>query len=103
MVHVVDFVERRLELPRVPVDGELLHDRVIHHQRQPVDEAFLGDVLGLQQVGPIGLVLRERRRGLGGGDGQGRDRNGEKQVAFRQHRRTSFRFAARWSERLTKG
>ncbi len=33
LVLVLDFVERRLELPRVLVHGILLHDRIIHHER----------------------------------------------------------------------
>ena len=44
LVH--DRVERRLVLPGVLVHGELLHHRVVHHDRQAVDERFLGDGLG---------------------------------------------------------
>jgi hypothetical protein len=94
MVHVVDFVERSLELPRVPGRGELLHDRIIHHQRQAVDEAFLGDVLGLHQVGPFGLVLRDCRGGLRHRGGECGHRSRTKQIALRQQRNTSFRFTA---------
>ena len=48
---VVDFVERRLELAGLRVHRELIHHRVIHHEGQPVNEAFLGDCLGLFDTG----------------------------------------------------
>ena len=44
---VVDFVEGCLELAGLRVHGELIHHRVVHHEWQTVDEAFLGDCLGL--------------------------------------------------------
>ncbi len=45
--HVVDLVEWRLELAGLRVHGVLVHHCVVHHDRQPVDEAFLGDLLRL--------------------------------------------------------
>ncbi|MCY1223907.1 hypothetical protein D9M72_360470 [compost metagenome] len=68
MVHVVNFVERCLELPRVSVYGILLHDGIVHHERQAIDEAFLGNVLGLDDAG---IALRHqqawpRNRGASG-------------------------------------
>jgi hypothetical protein len=53
-------VERRLVLPRVLVDGILVHDSVIHHDGQPIDESILGDGLGLDDAGPFGFGLRAR-------------------------------------------
>jgi hypothetical protein len=44
---VLDLIERSLELPRVPVHHILVHDRIVHHDRQTVDEAFLCDRFGL--------------------------------------------------------
>ncbi len=44
---VVDLVERRLELAGVVVDRVLVHHGVVHHDRQAVDESFLGDRAGL--------------------------------------------------------
>ena len=43
---VVYRVERRLVLSRVLVDDELVHHRVVHDQRQAVDECLLGDGFG---------------------------------------------------------
>ena len=50
---VLDLVERRLELATVLVDGIFIHHRVVHHQGQAVDEAFLGDGLELLDAGRI--------------------------------------------------
>ena len=68
MGFVLDLIERRLELPRVAIDGIFVHDAVVHHDRQAVDESFFGDVLGLDDAG-IALRHQEawpRNRGTGG-------------------------------------
>ena len=57
VVLVVDLVERRLELAGLRVHGELVHHRVVHHERQAVDEAFLGDVLGLEDARAIRALV----------------------------------------------
>ncbi len=43
---VLDFVERRLELSGVLFHSVFIHHRVVHHDRQTVDEARLGNGLG---------------------------------------------------------
>ena len=104
VVLVVDFVERRLELPRIPVHGELLHHRVVHHERQAVDEAFFGDVLGLQQAGPLGFVLRKCRGGLRRRGGERGHRGRANQVAFRQHLNDFLPIRSVWpSARVREG
>ena len=40
---VVNLIEGRLELAGVAIHGKRILDRVVHHDRQPVDEALLGD------------------------------------------------------------
>ena len=55
---VVDLVEGRLELAGLRVHGELIHDRVVHDERQAVDEAFLGDGLGFGDPGCVDARLR---------------------------------------------
>src|SRR6266550_4431372 len=45
-VLVIDLVEGRLELAGLRVYGKLIHDRVVHDERQAVNESFLGDGLG---------------------------------------------------------
>jgi hypothetical protein len=40
--------QRSLELPRVAVDGILIHDAVVHHDRQAVSS--LGNVLCLEEA-----------------------------------------------------
>ena len=82
MVEVVDLVERRLELAGLRVDGELVHDRIIHHERQAVDEAFLGDVLGLDDAG---IALRHQEAWPCNRGARGDRRGGAKQISFRQH------------------
>ena len=49
------------------VDAELVARRVVHHERQPVDEALLGDGLGFVDArrGDAGFLVRL----LGGGNG----------------------------------
>ena len=82
---VLDLIERRLELPRVTIDGILVHDAVVHHDRQAVDEACLGDVLRREESWAVGARLcqhRARFRRCGGDCSQG-DR--AKQFAFAQH------------------
>jgi hypothetical protein len=56
---VPDGVERRLELAAVPVDGELVHYCVVHHDRQAEDEGGLRRLDGADDTGPTGL--RQRR------------------------------------------
>jgi hypothetical protein len=46
----MELVEGRLELAGLRVHRELIHHRVVHHQRQTVDEPFLGDRLGLDDA-----------------------------------------------------
>ena len=48
---IADLVERTLVLPGILIHAELVHDRVVHHDRQTVDEAFLGDGLGFLDGG----------------------------------------------------
>ncbi len=49
---ILDLIEGRLELARTPVDSIFIHHRIVHHDRQAVDERFLGDRLGFADVGP---------------------------------------------------
>src|SRR5450755_1655715 len=49
-VLIFNLIEGCLELTRVRVNGELVHDRVIHHERQSVNEAFLGDGFSLRDA-----------------------------------------------------
>src|SRR5438552_2451202 len=49
-VLVIDLVEGRLELAGLPVHGKLIHDRVVHDERQAVNESFLGDRLGFRDA-----------------------------------------------------
>ena len=44
---VVDLVEGRFELAGIRIHGELLHDRIIHHERQAINESFFRDGLGV--------------------------------------------------------
>jgi hypothetical protein len=60
---VVDFVERRLELPRIPINRKFLHHRIVHHERQAEDETFFGDVLRLENTRPFRSVLGMRVSG----------------------------------------
>ncbi len=41
---VLELIERGLELPRGSIDGVFIHDAVVHHDRQAVDETCLGNV-----------------------------------------------------------
>src|SRR5437016_2432259 len=47
---VVDLVEGRLVLAGLRVHGKLIHDRVVHHERQAVNESFFGDRLGFRDA-----------------------------------------------------
>ena len=82
---VLDLVERRLELPRIAIDGVLVHDAVVHHDRQAVDEACFGNVLCLEEAWTVGARLRMRRSSLGRRDSDCSERCGTKKIAFRQH------------------
>ena len=44
-----------LNCPEFLIDGIFVHHSVVHHDRQAVDEAFLGDIFGLADVGPFRL------------------------------------------------
>jgi hypothetical protein len=48
---VGDLVERRLELPGIAVDREVVHHAIVHHDRQAVNEALRGDGLRLKEAG----------------------------------------------------
>src|SRR4029078_3234434 len=79
-----DLVKRCLELPRILVHRELLHYRIDHHERQSVNEALFGDVLGFQQTGPCRICLRTQwpscrcNRNCG-------HRGGTKEITLAQH------------------
>jgi hypothetical protein len=91
-----DLVEGRLELARVLVDDVLVHDAVVHHDRQAVDEAFLGNGADFVQARRRWSACRRTGRagrrlgGLGDGvvllaaAGQQRRRQGDAQGASQQ-------------------
>ena len=82
---VLDLIERRLELPRIAVDGVFVHHAVVHHDRQAVDEACLGDVLCLEEARAVTACLRQGWGGLCCRGRYCRQRGGTKKIAFRQH------------------
>src|SRR5207248_1621374 len=51
---VENLIERRLELTRGAIDGELVHGAVVRHDREAVDETLLGDLLRLADFRPFG-------------------------------------------------
>ena len=53
---VVDLVERRFELTRLLVDRELVHYRIVHHERQSINEPFLRDGLHLRNARPCNAL-----------------------------------------------
>ena len=81
----LSLIERRLELPRVAIDGVLVHDGVVHHDGQAVDEARLGNVFCLEETWTVGARLRLHGGGLHRRDRECGQRNGAKQVTSRQH------------------
>ena len=82
---VLELVERCLELTRVPIHGVFIHDRVVHHDGQAVDETGLGNVFGFEETGAVGTRLSLHRAGLRRRDGGGGQGDGAQEVASRHH------------------
>jgi len=55
-------IERRLVLAGVFVDGVLIHDRIVHHDRQTIDESFFGDGFGFSRCEVRGTGSCEYQR-----------------------------------------
>jgi hypothetical protein len=66
---VLDLIERSLELSRVAIDGVLVHDAVVHHDGEAIDENSLGYILRFEETRAVGARLRTRREGLRRRDG----------------------------------
>ena len=87
---VVDLVEGCLELAGLRVHRELIHHRIIHHEWQTVDEAFLGDGFGFcdPRSGDARLLVGLLGRGngvaflLATGQGDGDERRGDNSLCF---------------------
>ncbi|MOA44473.1 hypothetical protein D3C78_1667590 [compost metagenome] len=55
MRHVVDLVERRLEVRRLPVYRIVVHHRIVHHDRQTIDVGLFGN--GLDACGFVAAAV----------------------------------------------
>ena len=82
---VLDLIEGSLELPRIAINGILIHDAVVHHDRQAIDETCLRNVFCLEEAWAVGgrlCVPRDRLRRRRGDCSQC---GGTKKIALSKH------------------